>query len=132
MDAEPTSTDPSPGSTCPGCAARDRKIADLEARIAALEQAIQQATRAGKRQAAPFSKGPPKADPKKPGRKPGGGYGPNRSFRAAPPRVDEAHEAPLPACCPDCGGRIEPTGTACQYQVEIPRKPLYRRFDVSV
>jgi transposase len=129
MDAEPTN--PPPEMTCPGCAAAARKVADLEARVAALEQALQQATRAGKRQAAPFSKGPPKADPKAPGRKPGDAYGPNRAFRAAPPRVDEAHDAPLPARCP-CGGGIDPTGTACQYQVELPRKPLYRRFDVHV
>jgi transposase len=130
MDAEPTN--PLPEPTCPGCAARERKIADLEGRIAALEQALQQAARAGKRQAAPFSKGPPKADPKKPGRKPGGAYGPNRAFRAVPPRVDEVYDAPLPACCPGCGGAVTPTGTACQYQAEIPRQPVYRRFDVHV
>jgi transposase len=129
MDAEPTN--PPAEATCPGCAAAARRIADLEARIAALEQALQQASRAGKRQAAPFSKGPPKPDPKRPGRKPGDGYGPNRAFRAAPPRVDEVHDAPLPARCP-CGGGIDPAGTACQYQVEIPRAPVYRRFDVRV
>ena len=132
MDAEPTKVPPGP--TCPGCAAAAKRVADLEARVAALEQALQQAARAGKRQAAPFSKGPPKADPKKPGRKPGDAYGPNRAFRAAPPHVDEVHDAPLPDRCPDpaCGGGVDPTGTACQYQVEIPRRPVYRRFDVRV
>jgi transposase len=130
MSAEPTNLPP--GASCAGCAARDRRVAALEARVAALEQALQQATRSGRRQAAPFSKGPPKADPKKPGRKPGDQYGPNRAFRPAPPRVDEVHEAPLPACCPDCGGAVSPTHSAQQYQVEIPREPLYRRFDVRV
>src|SRR4051794_41795318 len=110
MDGEPT--DPSSEATCPGCAAAAKRIADLEARIAALEQALQQAARAGKRQAAPFSKGPPKPDPKKPGRKPGDAYGPNRAFRAAPPRVDEVYDAPLPARCPDCGGAGGPPGRA--------------------
>src|SRR3954447_19324311 len=120
MDAEPTN--PLPEATCPGCAARDRKVADLEARVATLEQALQQAARAGKRQAAPFSKGPPKPDPKPPGRKPrdrdrpqpppkgprpqaGRRLRPHPRVRgrAAPPRVDEVHDAPLPARCP-CGG----------------------------
>lgn len=50
--------------TCAGCAARDRRIAELEGRVAALEAKLGEAARAGKRQAAPFSKGPPKADPK--------------------------------------------------------------------
>jgi len=54
--------------TCPGCRERDRfygeKIAALERRIEALE-------RAGRRQAAPFSRGYLKPEPKPPGRKPG-------------------------------------------------------------
>src|SRR4051794_22576016 len=127
MDAEPTNT-----STCPGCAARDRRIAELEARLAALEALVEQLRRGGKRQAAPFSKGPPKADPKPPGRKPGDGYG-TKARREVPPRVDEAYEAALPPACPCCGGRdVEPTGTAPQYQAEIPRRVIYRRFDVRV
>ncbi len=128
MSDQPTSS----AARCPGCAAAAKRVADLEARIAALEQALSAATRAGRRQAAPFSKGPPKAEPKKPGRKPGDAYGANRSFRPAPPHVDEVHDAPLPACCPGCGGAVVPTHTAHQYQVEIPRKPVYRRFDVRV
>ena len=58
---------------CAGCAARDRRIAELEARVAAVEAKLGEAARAGKRQAAPFSNGPPKADPKPPGRKGGEG-----------------------------------------------------------
>ena len=50
--------------------------ARLEARIAHLERLLEKATRDGKRQAAPFSKGPPKEKPKKPGRKSGTKYGP--------------------------------------------------------
>ena len=115
-------------STCPGCAERDRRIADLEARIAKLEALA----RAGKRQAAPFSKGPPKSDPKPPGRKSGGNYGTHHR-RAVPPRVDEVYEAALPACCPHCGGgQIVETDVAEQYQTEIPRVVIHRQFNVHV
>jgi uncharacterized protein YlxW (UPF0749 family) len=44
-------------------------ITQLEARIAKLETLLAASNRSSKRQAAPFSKGPPKSDPKPPGRK---------------------------------------------------------------
>jgi len=111
----------------------EARVAQLEARVVQLEQLLERATRANKRQAAPFSKGPPKLDPKPPGRKPGPGYG-TPAFRAAPPpgRIDEVHEAVLPAQCPACGGPVHETHVACQYQVEIPRRPIYRKFNVHV
>jgi len=121
-------------------AEKDRQIARLEARVAELEaqvqrltQLLEQSQRTNKRQAAPFSPGPPKADPKPPGRKPGADYG-KPAFRAAPPpgKIDAVHEAVLPDRCPACGGRVHETDVACQYQVEIPRKPLYRKFNVHV
>lgn len=118
--------------TCPGCAAAAKRIAELEARLAALEALVEQLRRGGKRQAAPFSKGSPKTDPKKPGRKGGDDYG-TKARRPLPPRVDQTHEATLPCACPACGGRdIEPAGTAEQYQAEIPRTVIYRRFRVHV
>ena len=53
---------------CRGCAAAAKRIAQLEAHNAALErkitrleQTIEALSRAGKRQAAPFSRGLPKA-----------------------------------------------------------------------
>lgn len=122
---------------CSGCARRDRRIAELEDqlaqlkdRIAKLEEQFAAATRASKRQAAPFSKGPPKANPKTPGRKAGKDYGP-KAFRSVPPVIDEVYEAALPKRCP-CGGvvlleRVEP-----QYQTEIPRRPIYRQFNVHI
>lgn len=120
-------------SSCPRCAELERRITELEARIAQLERLLEQATRSAKRQAAPFSKGAPQADPKPPGRKRGPDYG-TPAFRAAPPpsRIDEVHEAPLPARCPSCGGSMRETHVACQYQVEIPRRPIYRKFNVHV
>ena len=110
----------------------ERRNAELEARVAALEKIIDELRRGGKRQAAPFAKSPPKSDPKKPGRKPGDDYG-VKSRRAIPPRIDEVHCAPLPDACPACGGtRVRRTHTARQYQAEIPRRVIYRRFDVQV
>jgi transposase len=61
---------------CPGCSHRDRVIDELKKRIADLEKRLQDKERAGKRQAAPFSKGEPTATPKKPGRKTGPNHGP--------------------------------------------------------
>ena len=110
----------------------ERRNAELEARIATLEKIIDELRRGGKRQAAPFSKSPPKLDPRKPGRKPGDDYG-VKARRAIPPRIDEVHAAPLPDRCPACGcGDVEHTHTAHQYQAEIPRTVIYRRFDVQV
>jgi transposase len=113
---------------------KDRRIAQLEARVARLEAQLQEVLRASKRQAAPFSKGEPKANPKVPGRKAGDKYGPkaHRSVPRQPP--DEIIDVPLPARCPDahCGGRVIADGVAQQYQTEIPRRPLHRRFDIHL
>lgn len=118
---------------------RDVRIAELEsrnreleARIKQLEALVESLRRGGKRQAAPFSRGNPVAEPKKPGRKPGDDYG-TKAFRAVPPVIDEKHDAPLPEKCPNCGNnafideRVE-----LQYQAEIPRRPIYRQFNVKV
>jgi transposase len=120
-------------TSCPRCAELERRIVELEARIAQLERLLEQATRTAKRQAGPFSKGPPKSDPKPPGRKPGPDYG-KSAFRSAPPpgKIDEIHEAVLPAQCTVCGGAVHETHTACQYQVEIPRKPIHRKLNVHI
>jgi transposase len=113
-------------------AAQDRRIEDVEAENRKLRGLLDEALRAGKRQAGPFSKGDPKADPKPPGRKPGKEHGPAAS-RPPPRRIDEIHDAPLPDRCAECGGKVEETGVAHQYQTEIPRpRPVHRRFDVHV
>jgi transposase len=116
-------------SACPGCAERDREIADLKTRVARLEAGA----RAGKRQAAPFSKGPPKADPKPPGRKSGEDHGAHR-HRDVPSRIDEVYDVPLPTCCSDtdCPGKVRLTGVAQQYQTEIIRTSVNRQFNVPV
>lgn len=110
-----------------------RRVAELEGQVAELTRRLEEAERGLKRQAAPFSRGEPKAEPKKPGRKAGADYG-SRSHRPPPPaaQVDEIHEACLPAACPRCGGPIHETEIAKQYQVEIPRRPIHRQFNVHI
>jgi transposase len=96
-----------------------------------LKAELELARRAGKRQAAPFSKGEPEANPKRPGRKGGANYGP-KAHRTIPVEVDEEILVPLPDCCPDCGGEIGNLHVEDQYQTEIVRKTHVRRFRVHV
>src|SRR5271156_3107502 len=93
--------------TCPGCQALAKRVAELEAQVAELTRRLEDALRAGKRQAAPFRKGPPKPDPKTPGRKAGAAHG-RHGHRPPPPpeQVGECHEAALPDACPHCHGRL--------------------------
>ena len=94
---------------------------------------LDQAQRQSKRQAAPFSKGPPKPHPKTPGRKSGTAHGRHgHRLPPGPAAVDEVLEAPLPEACPRCGGSVRETEVTPQYQTEIPRRPLIRQFDVHV
>ena len=110
----------------------ERQSAVALARIAELERLLDQRTRDAKRQAAPFSKGPPKETPEKPGRKPGEDYG-TQAFRTLPTgRPDEIIDVPLRRRCPRCGGRTRQTHVARQFQIEIPRRPILRRFDLHV
>ena len=89
---------------------QQRQIEALQAEVARLTAALEEAVRAGKRQAAPFRKGPPKPDPKTPGRKPGDAHG-QHGHRLPPPpdQIQETHEATLPDACPHCGGRVAAT-----------------------
>lgn len=96
-----------------------------------LRRQLEEARRAAKRQAAPFSKGSPRTNPKTPGRKAGAHYGP-RAHRPPLSRIDEHLEAPLPPRCPDCSGALEEIDTASQDQVEIPRRPIFRRFTIHI
>jgi transposase len=119
--------------SCAGCQALQRRLRDLQAENERLRRQLDEAARAGKRQAAPFAKGQPAAQPKKPGRKPGKDYGPKAHRQPpTPDLIDEVHEAPLPHACPDCGGPLDETHVAQQFQVEIPRKPIHRQFNVHV
>jgi transposase len=116
----------------------ERRIESLEkqleralAEIERLRKQLEEALRANKRSAAPFSKGDPKPDPKPPGRKPGAAYG-QRATRPVPSRVDEQIHVPLPPRCPRCQGPIIRKSTEPQYQEDIVRMTIVRRFDVEV
>jgi transposase len=113
-------------------AAKDRQIAHLQAQVQHLTLQLQEAQRAGKRQAAPFSKGPPKDPPATPGRKAGQDYG-QAAHRPTPRQTPhEVHDAPLPDQCPDCGAPLVEDREAHQYQTEIPRRPILRRFTIHI
>ena len=106
-------------------AARDQRIAELE-------KSLEEARRAGKRQAAPFSKGDPKPEPGRPGRKSGKAHG-RHGHRMAPTRADRELEAPAPLVCPHCGGDTDLERIAEQYQTDLPDpEPVTTRFKVHV
>jgi transposase len=110
-------------------AERDRLIEQLQQTVRDLLQRLDAAERAAKRQAAPFSKNNPKDQPKKPGCKRGPKHG-KHGHRPPPPtqQFDEILEAPLPEQCPGCGGGLVETHCDEQFQTEIPRRPIYRKF----
>ena len=95
------------------------EIESLKAEIERLRRLLEEALRAGKRQAAPFSRREPKAHPQKPGRKAGERYGRN-CRRPIPRKIDERVEVPLPERCPHCGGGVEEEEIVSQYQTESP------------
>jgi len=106
---------------------------ERDARIAELEALLEASRRSGKRQAAPFSKGDPTGEPKRPGRKSGESHG-RHGHRFAPVGpIDRELEAPLPTCCPHCGGEVELERVAEQYQTDLPPgRPTTTRFKIGV
>lgn len=124
MDGEKTdSGEPLP--ECLGCRALRKEVAELR-------RIIEELRRAGKRQAGPFSKGPPKPKPKRPGRKLGDNYG-TQFCRNEPEQIDETLQAELPQACPHCDGTcVTQTHTAEQFQTEVITKVVQRKFIVHV
>jgi transposase len=127
--------------------ARDARVAELEARlvrleavlaeresrIVELEKMLEESRRGGKRQAAPFSKGDPSELPARPGRTRGEGHG-RHGHRQALRDPDRTLDAPLPGCCPECGGAVVVDRVAEQWQIDLPQRPaaVVTRFDVAV
>jgi transposase len=101
-------------------AEQERQIASLKRHIEDLQKRVEELRRRGKRQAAPFSKGEPSEDPKRPGRKAGDQYG-QQATRARPERVDETIEVACPLYCEHCEGKVVLEGKAHQYQVDLPK-----------
>ena len=109
-----------------------RRIERLERENEHLKQQLATERRAGRRQAAPFAKKRPQGRGGRPGRRPGTRYG-RQGRRACPAHIDEALAAPVPTRWPDCGGAVEVTGAATQYQEDLPPvRPVVRRFDIEV
>ena len=110
---------------------QQREIERLKQEVERLRKELEAALRASKRQAAPHSRGAPKRNPKRPGRKAGRRYG-RQACRPIPARVDERIAVPLPINCPHCGGEVESKSCETQYQEEIVRRTVVRRFDIAV
>jgi len=103
----------------------------LEDELKKLRKELEAAQRAAKRQAAPFSRGQPKSDPKRPGRKPGTSYGQHHR-RPIPDHVDEEIQVAAPEQCPACGGPLKVERLESQYQEEIVRRTWVRRFQIPI
>ena len=100
------------------------QVAQLTAAKEELHKQVAELKRAGKRQAAPFSKGGRSSRPKRPGRKPGMG---SFSYRKSP-SPDEVTESLVEVAvaedtCPGCGGRLEHEGVRVVYATDIPPIP---------
>jgi transposase len=93
-----------------------------------LKRRLEEVQRTAKRQAAPFSRGT--RTPRRSGRKPGSAYG-TRHRKSIPDRVDEVIDVPPPPRCP-CGGALQLEKIASQYQEEVVRKTVWKRFDVAI
>jgi len=95
-----------------------------------LKRQLEEAERANKRQAAPFSRRRRKENPQNPGRKRGSAYG-QRYSKAIPEKVGEVIAVLAPRRC-ECGGKLEVETIEHQYQQEIVRKAIWRRFDIPI
>ena len=95
-----------------------------------LKRQLEEAQRANKRQAAPFSRRRQKENPKTPGRKSGSAYG-RRYSKPIPGQVNEVIAIPAPIQC-ECGGELKVESIESQYQQEIVRKTIWRRFDIPL
>lgn len=117
---------------CLRCAQLQREVETLRKENAQLRASLSEAQRAARRQAAPFSKGAPNPNPKRPGRKPGPNYG-RKVRRPVPDHVDESYEATI-GPCPCCGSvEVEETAVVDQYEEDIPEvRPRVRRFRIHI
>jgi transposase len=111
-------------TNCPNCDHSQKRVAELEAKVAQMAETI-------KKLSAELEK---KKNPQKPGRKSGNHHG-KHGHRPSPPpdTIDENYDAPLPQECANCGSNdITELEVVPQYQTEIPVKPIIRQFDVHV
>ena len=107
----------------------------LIALIVTLQAEIEALKRSGKRQAAPFSKGTRKKDPKMPGRKPGQGLFKTREVPAPETLSEPPIDVPVVEPeCPRCGGELGETRVEEASITDLPEvvRPRVRLFRVAV
>ena len=113
-------------------AERDRRIERLERKIDRLERLIEELQRSAKRQAGPFSRGAPEANPKRRGRKKGKRYG-KQGSRAIPAKIDRVVHVGAPLFCPRCHRPAKLIGTIKQWQTDLPRaQAVTTEFQIDV
>ena len=106
---------------------RDALIAKLEEQIRQLQEQVEGAKRAGKRQATPFARKKRVRQPKRPGRKKGKGRFASRR-RPAQEEVAETKKKAL-ASCPECDGELSQRKEHEQFVVDIPPvEPVVSRY----
>lgn len=114
---------------------QQRQIAELAARVAALQAEVERLKREGNRPVAPFSKGTRVATPKKPGRKRGQGSFAHRAAPLAGALTAPLSEVPVTlTACPSCGGRLVAAGVEVASLTDLPEavRPHVRQFRVAV
>lgn len=102
-------------------ALQDKQLERQKEEIAKRDQEIQDLKRSLHRQAAPFSKGKPVKNPKKPGRKTGQGIFTRRQAPLETPGI--MIEAEAPPNCPACGGALELDGFEHATTLDLPEQP---------
>jgi transposase len=120
---------PSATATCPGCAKRERRIAQLEKENQRLRQQLEQKQRDGKRQAHPFARQHGNPHPKKPGRRKG--HPVDLRPLPSPDQIDRVVDVPL-SQCPDCHVPLYDRDQVVQYQTDLPPVvPLITQFNIG-
>jgi transposase len=105
-------------------AAMKARVEELLAENAALKARLDQQARDAKRQAAPFSKGQRKAQPKRPGRKPGQGHFTFRTLPTPDQWTAPPIEVRLPEpVCPCCGEPLQEHRVEFAAVTDLPPRP---------
>jgi transposase len=105
-------------------AALNARVEELRAENVALRAQLDQLARDSKRQAAPFSKGQRKSQPKRPGRKPGRGHFTFRTLPTADQWTAPPIEVRLPdPACPCCGEPLHEQRVDLAAVTDLPARP---------
>ena len=109
-----------------------RQLEKAQAENERLRKKLEEALRSLKRQAAPFSRGKrKKKDRNRSGRKSGSDYG-KQASRPVPDRVNEEIAVPLPTESKCCGAPTIYDETRPQFQEDIVKQTIVRRFDIQI